>query len=281
MEEFKNNIETASGGRIKVVIHPSGALGGAREVSEGVHAGTIEMGALGCEDFEYYAPEYSILEAPYLFRDVDHFKNFLNTHGDQLFSEVQEKSGIITSAWFYRGARMMTSNKKITTPDDLKGLKFRLPSIPVRVSVFEAFGASPTIVDFAELYMALKTGTVDAQENPPETIYSYKYYEAQKYLILSSHIFTLARYITSEEWFNTLTVEDQQLINTAWKDAAAKVAEEYPDPDATYIEKCQEEGMEVVTPDNQAFMELAAPVVEKYNQDNWKPGLLDLIDSTQ
>ncbi len=281
MEEFKNNIETASGGRIKVVIHPSGALGGAREVSEGVHAGTIEMGALGCEDFEYYAPEYSILEAPYLFRDVDHFKNFLNTHGDQLFSEVQEKSGIITSAWFYRGARMMTSNKKIATPDDLKGLKFRLPSIPVRVSVFEAFGASPTIVDFAELYMALKTGTVDAQENPPETIYSYKYYEAQKYLILSSHIFTLARYITSEEWFNTLTVEDQQLINTAWKDAAAKVAEEYPDPDATYIEKCQEEGMEVVTPDNQAFMELAAPVVEKYNQDNWKPGLLDLIDSTQ
>ena len=281
MEEFKNNIETASGGRIKVVIHPSGALGGAREVSEGVHAGTIEMGALGCEDFEYYAPEYSILEAPYLFRDVDHFKNFLNTHGDQLFSEVQEKSGIITSAWFYRGARMMTSNKKITTPDDLKGLKFRLPSIPVRVSVVEAFGASPTIVDFAELYMALKTGTVDAQENPPETIYSYKYYEAQKYLILSSHIFTLARYITSEEWFNTLTVEDQQLINTAWKDAAAKVAEEYPDPDATYIEKCQEEGMEVVTPDNQAFMELAAPVVEKYNQDNWKPGLLDLIDSTQ
>lgn len=281
MEEFKNNIETASGGRIKVVIHPSGALGGAREVSEGVHAGTIEMGALGCEDFEYYAPEYSILEAPYLFRDVDHFKNFLNTHGDQLFSEVQEKSGIITSAWFYSGARMMTSNKKITTPDDLKGLKFRLPSIPVRVSVFEAFGASPTIVDFAELYMALKTGTVDAQENPPETIYSYKYYEAQKYLILSSHIFTLARYITSEEWFNTLTVEDQQLINTAWKDAAAKVAEEYPDPDATYIEKCQEEGMEVVTPDNQAFMELAAPVVEKYNQDNWKPGLLDLIDSTQ
>ena len=78
-----------------------------------------------------------------------------------------------------------------------------------------------------------------------------------------------------------MTVEDQQLINTAWKDAAAKVAEEYPDPDATYIEKCQEEGMEVVTPDNQAFMELAAPVVEKYNQDNWKPGLLDLIDSTQ
>lgn len=281
MEEFKSNIETASGGRIQVIIHPSGALGGAREVAEGVHAGTIEMGALGCEDFEYYAPEYSILEAPYLFRDMDHFKNFLNTHGDQVFSEVQEKSGIITSAWFYRGARMITANKEIMEPGDLAGLKFRLPSIPVRVSVFEAFGASPTIVDFSELYMALKTGTVDAQENPPETIYAYKYYEAQKYLICSSHIFTLARYITSETWFRTLTAEDQALIAQAWKDAQDKVSEEYPDPDETYIELCRQEGMEIITPDNEAFMELAAPVVQKYNDDNWKPGLLELINSME
>lgn len=281
MEEFKRNIETTSGDRIKVVIHPSGALGGAREVAEGIHAGTIEMGALGCEDFEYYAPEYSILEAPYLFRDVDHFKSFLNTYGDQIFSEVQEKSGIITSAWFYRGARMMTANKAIVKPEDLKGLKFRLPSIPVRVSVFEACGASPTIVDFSELYMALKTGTVDAQENPPETIYSYKYYEAQKYLIRSSHIYTLARYVTSESWFDTLTTEDQQLIDQAWADAQTKVTKEYPDPDATYIEKCEAEGMEVITPDNEAFIELAAPVVQEYNDKNWKPGLLDMVNSIQ
>lgn len=281
MEEFKTNLESSSGGRIKVVIHPSGALGGAREVAEGLHAGTIEMGAMGCEDFEYYAPEYSILEAPYLFRDAEHFKTFLNTHGDQIFSEVQEKSGMITSAWLYRGARMMTANKEIKEPEDLKGLKFRLPSIPVRVSVFEALGASPTIVDFSELYMALKTGTVDAQENPPETIYSYKYYEAQKYLILSSHIFTVARYITSEDWFNTRTPEDQELINKAWKDAQDKVTEEYPDPDATYIEMCEEEGMEIITPNNEAFQEIAAPVVEKYNEENWKPGLLELINSTK
>lgn len=281
MEEFKTNVETASGGRIQVIIHPSGALGGAREVSEGVHAGTIEMGALGCEDFEYYAPEYSILEAPYLFRDQEHFKNFLKTYGDQIFSEVQEKSGIITSAWFYRGARMITANKEIMEPSDLQGLKFRLPSIPVRVSVFEAFGASPTIVDFSELYMALKTGTVDAQENPPETIYSYKYYEAQKYLILSSHIFTLTRYITSEAWFDTLTPEDQDLISQAWNDAQDKVTEEYPDPDETYIELCRQEGMEVITPNNQAFIDLAAPVVQKYNDENWKPGLLDLVNSVE
>ena len=83
---------------------------------------------------------------------------------------------------------MITANKEIKTPNDLAGLKFRLPSMPLRIAVFEALGATPTVVEFSELYMALKTGTVDAQENPAETIYSYKYYEAQKYLILSRHI---------------------------------------------------------------------------------------------
>ena len=76
MEEFKTNLESSSGGRIKVVIHPSGALGGAREVAEGLHAGTIEMGAMGCEDFEYYAPEYSILEAPFCFEMLNILKHF-------------------------------------------------------------------------------------------------------------------------------------------------------------------------------------------------------------
>lgn len=280
MQEFKKNIESSSGGRVQVIIQASGALGGAREVSEGLHAGTIEMGAMGCEDFEYYAPEYSILEAPYLFRDVNHFKNFLNSHGQEIFSAVEAKSGIITSAWFYRGARMITANKAIKEPADLQGLKFRLPSIPVRVSVFEALGASPTIVDFAELYMALKTGTVDAEENPPETIYSYKYYETQKYLMLSSHIFTIARYLTSKTWFDTLSADDQKLINQAWADAQATVTKAYPDPDATYIEKCKQAGMEVITPDNEAFIKLAAPVVKKYNDEHWKQGLYDMVTAT-
>lgn len=129
--------------------------------------------------------------------------------------------------------------------------------------------------------MALKTGTADAQENPPETIYSYKYYEAQKYLILSSHIFTLSRYLISEPWFETLTAEDQELINQSWKDAQSKVTQEYPDPDAMYIEKCKEEGMEVITPNNDAFIELAAPVVQAYNDKNWKPGLLELVNGME
>lgn len=176
---------------------------------------------------------------------------------------------------------MITANKEIKTPEDMAGLKFRLPSMPLRVAVFEAFGASPTIVEFSELYMALKTGTVDAQENPPETIYSYKYYEAQKYLMLSRHIYTLSRYGASAAWMDTLTQEDQDLIMKSWEDARNKVSEKYPDPDETYIQKCEEAGMTVVTPENEKFIELAKPAVEKWAAENGASEILEMINNTQ
>lgn len=281
IEEFKTNLETASNGRIEVVIHPSGALGGVKEVVEGLRAGTIEMGVFALEDCDYYCPEYAVLEAPYLFDDQDHFKKVMNEKGDELFSAIEEKTGVRTCAWFYRGARMITANKEIKTPADMAGLKFRLPNMPLRVAVFEAFGASPTVVEFSELYMALKTGTVDAQENPPETIYSYKYYEAQDYLMLSRHIYTLARYGASATWMDTLDQADQDLIMQAWADAQAKVTEEYPDPDETYIAECEAAGMTVVEPDNAQFVALAEPAVQKWAEENGAMDIVEMIKSVQ
>ena len=173
--KFQEYIKEKTGGRIEVVIQPAGALGTTREICEGLKAGTIEMGIYGDEDVDYYCPQYSIFSVPYLFRNAEHYINYLETKGDDLFAAIQEECGIITGTWCYRGARHVTANKEVIEPEDLAGLKFRLPSTPIRIAVFEAYGAAPVVVDFSELYMALKTGTADAQENPPETIYSYKY----------------------------------------------------------------------------------------------------------
>ncbi|WP_308588868.1 TRAP transporter substrate-binding protein [uncultured Oscillibacter sp.] len=279
METFKEYIQEKTGGRVEVVVHPAGALGSTREICEGLSAGTIEMGAYGDEDIDYYCPQYSVFSVPYLFRDAQHYFDFFDTYGDWIFGEIQKECGIMTGTWFYRGARDITANKKIMEPEDLAGLKFRLPSTPIRVAVFEAYGASPTIVDFSELYMALKTGTADAQENPPETIYSYKYYEAQKYLILSGHIQTLGRYTISEAWFNTLSAADQDLIMEAWAYTHDEIMKNYSDPDKEYIDKCVEAGMELVTPNVERFIELAKPVVEKWAEDNWEPTLWEKINS--
>ena len=278
----KDYIEEKSGGRIEVVIHPAGALGSAKEICEGMKDGTIEAGAMGDEDVDFYAPEYSIYSVPYAYTGKDHYIRFLRLSETEVFPIIAEKSGSFTAAWAYRGSRDVTANKPIVEPSDLKGLKFRLPNTPIRVAVFEAYGASPTVVEFSELYMALKTGTVDAQENPPETIYSYKYYEAQKYISMTQHIQCIARYLISQKWFDTLDPQDQDLIKEGFKYAQEKTLEDHPDPDADYLKLIEETGqMEVVEPNLQAFIDQAARVVEKWAADNWADGLYDLIQSVK
>ena len=276
--KFKENVETRSNGRIKVAIQPSGALGGEREIVEGMSNGTIEMGAQGVMDLTLYAPELMVFEEPFVIRDLNHLNKFWSTLGEEINEKSEAKTGIITATYVIRGARVVTANKEIKTPGDLKGLKFRLPSMPVRVKVFEAMGAIPTIVDFPEVYMALKTGTVDAQENPPETIYSYKYYEAQKYLILTNHVFSTARYQISKKWFDQQTKEDQDLLLQAWKDAGKEIRAKIPDPDAFYIEELKKKGMTVIQPDGKAFRDAAMPVMDEFDRKGqWEAGLRDKI----
>ena len=276
----KEEIEEKTGGRIEVIIHPAGALGSTKEIVEGVKEGTIEASGIGDEDLDTYAPNYSVFSMPYLYRDFDHYvatlKEFSKEGG--LFDEIADITGQYTFAWVVRGARDVTANKEIVEPGDLAGLKFRLPQAPARIAVFEAYGASPTVVDFSELYMALKTGTVDAQENPPETIYTYKYYEAQKYLVLTEHMFSPARVTVSKVWFDKLDPKDQKVIREAFANATERTLEENPNPDEQYLKLCEEEGMTITTPNKQAFIDQAAPVVAKWAEDNWEPGLLDIIN---
>lgn len=274
---FKDRVEKETNNRVRVVIHASGSLGGEREIVEGLSAGTIEMGAQGIMDLTLYAPQFTVFEEPFVIRDLDHLNKFWNTIGVDLNNQAGEKTGIITAGYMIRGARMITANTPITSSADFKGLKFRLPSLPVRIKVFEAMGAIPTVVDFPEVYMALKTGTIDAQENPPETIYSYKYYEAQKYLVLSRHVWSTARYQISKKWFATLSQEDQAMLTKAWADASAKVRAEVPDPDAIYVKKLQEAGMKVIEPNMDEFRKLAEPVMTGYDKTMWLPGLRQKI----
>ena len=278
----KEEIEEKTGGRIEVIIHPAGALGSTKEIIEGVKEGTIEASGIGDEDLDPYAPNYSVFSTPYLFRDADHFVATMREFSKEggLFDQIAaDYTGQYSFAWACRGARDVTANKEIIEPGDLAGLKFRLPQSPIRIAVFEAYGASPTVVDFSELYMALKTGTCDAQENPPETIYTYKYYEAQKYLALTEHIFSPARVTVSKVWFDKLDPKDQKVIRDAFNNATERTYEENPNPDEEYLKLCEEQGMQIITPNKQAFIDTAAPVVQKWAEDNWEPGLLDMINS--
>lgn len=277
MVKFKEIVESRSDGRIRVTVHAAGAMGGEREVVEGLSSGAIEMGAHGGMDIILYAPEYSVFEEMFVIRDLDHLDKFWETIGQEISDDLAERRGIMTVGTVPRGSRYITANVPIHEPDDLRGLKLRLPDYPLRIRYFESLGALPTIVAFPELYMALRTGVVDAQENPPETIYNYNIYETQRYLIATSHLYSSNRYAMSKVWFDRQHPDDQELIMDAWAEATEYANEMVPDPDAYYVDKLvNEKGMILIEPDREAFMRAAEAVLAEFD-DEWAPGLRQRI----
>ena len=169
---------------MEVLIHVGGAMGGERDVFEAMSSGGLEMGAMGSGDISIFFPKYMVYEVPYVLRDADHFWKFWNGPvGKEVNDMVLKERGVMTAGIVYRGARYLTANRPIKTPAEVKGLKFRLPEIKPWMKIWETLGALPVVVAFPEVYMALKTGVAEAQENPLESIWGYKFYEAQKYLI--------------------------------------------------------------------------------------------------
>ncbi|MBP7494341.1 MAG: TRAP transporter substrate-binding protein [Spirochaetales bacterium] len=277
MVKFKQLVENKTQGRMKVTIHVAGAMGGEREVVEGISNGTIEMGAHGGMDIMLYTPEYSVFEEMFVIRDLDHLEKFWNTIGKEISEDIAKRKGILTVGTVPRGSRYVTANKPLKTPNDLKGLKFRLPDYPIRIKYFESLGALPTIIAFPELHLALKTGVVDGQENPPETIYNYKYYEAQKYLIATRHLYSSNRYAVSKKWLDRLDPEDQKMILDSWEEATKYARELVKDPDAFYIDKLvNEKGMVLIEPDREAFVKAIEPILQQYDKQ-WAPGLRERI----
>ena len=280
--KFKELIEARSNGRITATYHPAGGLGGEREVIEGVANGTIEAGASGGLYISMFAPEWGVTEEMFIFKSPAHIRKFWDTVGQDLIKVLDERKGIVTVGMVPRGSRWITSNKPIRSPADMKGMKLRLADTPNRIKYFQEIGAIPSIIAFPELYMALKTGVVEAQENPPETIYNYKYFEAQKYLVPTRHQYTYNSYIVSRRWLNRQDPEDQKMILDAWKDASQYANDLFPDPDAAYIKMLVEEkGMIIVDKlDLDAFVKVAEKLYPEFSK-KWIGGLLEKVKALE
>jgi tripartite ATP-independent transporter DctP family solute receptor len=269
IEKFKAIVEEKSGGKFEVLIHPSGAMGGERDTFESLSNGSIECGAIGTGDVATFFPKYAVFEVPYVLRDEDHFWKFWDGPGKELNEMILQKKGVMTVGTVIRGARYLTANRPIESVADVKGLKMRLPEVKSWFKVWEELGALPTAVDFSEVYMALKTGVVEAQENPPETIFSYKFYEAQKYLIATKHIYSSARYQVSKAWLDTLDPADQEMILNAWKEATEYANSIAEVGDEKFVKELQEKGMTLIEPDLSAFQKAVQPVLEEMSKEMW------------
>lgn len=267
--KFKELVAERSDGRIEILIHPASAMGDERQTFEMLSQGSVEYGALGTNDISTYFPKYSISEVPYVFSSQDDFWKFWQGPGKELSAMIEEERGVRTDGVILRGARYLTANRPIKSVADVKGLKMRLPPVSSWFKVWESLGALPSNIAFGEVYMALKTGVVEAQENPPETILNYKFYETQKYLIATEHIYSAARILSSAKWWNTLSKDDQALLTKAMDEGVAYANSITKDGDAMFVKELQELGMTLIEVDKVAFKKAVQPVLDQLAKDEW------------
>jgi tripartite ATP-independent transporter DctP family solute receptor len=268
---FKDLVEGASGGRIKVELYTAGVMGKEAEVLDMVKTGALQ----GCRGglFERANKMYLLYTLPFFFENTDQvLKLMRGEFGDEINNGAMKNGFYIPACGVAGGFRNITNSARpIKTPADLKGLKMRTPPIDMTIKTFETLGANPQMVAYTETYMALKSGVVDGQENPFSNTTDMKFYEAQKYLSVVNWQIHPDPFYVNPDWYNSLP-DDLKNIFTA----SAKAALQYSDAIWLASEnnffaflKTKLETNELSAEDTAAFAKAAQPVWQKYVDDGF------------
>jgi tripartite ATP-independent transporter DctP family solute receptor len=243
--EFGKALAEATGGELTVKTFPAGQLGGERDMVESVQLGAIEIGYFGSYLIDNITPEWGlVLDLPYLLKSQEDFRKIVDGPlATPIYEALLQRKGIRHVAWCNRGPRHLTSSKPITTPAELKGVKIRVPEVEIFVAAWKALGATVTPMALPEVFLALKQGVLDAQENPLELIYTLSFFEAQKYVNLTAHVRSGYHIVVSDRWFQGLA---KSLQSTVMEKLLAMAAAEdrYQAADEAGLEKIlKEKGM--------------------------------------
>jgi tripartite ATP-independent transporter DctP family solute receptor len=251
---FAEDVDKATDGRVAIKIYHSSQLGNEKDLIEGMTLLSVDGGLIGGGSFQTIDPKFGIEALPYAWPTHEAAYRALDGElGDRLLKILAAK-GVVGLAWWENGFRHITNNKRpIVTPADLAGLKIRVTPDKIRLDTFKALGASPMPINFGELYTALQQGVVDGQENPFAIIYSSAFYEVQKYLSLSGHIWGSALLCVNGSLWKRLSPEDQESVMklaAKWRDEERRltVAQEND-----FLDKLKEKGMKVNEVDKPAF----------------------------
>lgn len=259
--KFADELKTLTNGRIEVQVFPNESLGKEIDLINGMQLGTVDMTITG-ESLQNWAPMAALLAVPYAYKSLDHMDSVAGGElGKKIEAEIIEKAQIRPIAYFARGPRNLTSNRPIKSPDDLNGLKLRVPNVPLFVDVWKTLGAQPTPMAFSEVFTSLQNGTIDAQENPLALIKSANFNEVQKYVNKTEHVRSWIYLTISEITWKKLSKEDQDNVMKA-----AKVAQEYErglfmDNEQKLVGELESKGMTFVDVDNAAFAAKAKDAV--------------------
>ena len=279
MDRVAKEVKEKTNGAVEIQTFPGGQLGSSRDVIEATATGAIQMVDEGAAQYGQFVAQFSILEAPYIWRDAAQVRRALASGVMTEMSQLLvEKRGMRIIGGTYYGKRHLTSGSKaVRKVDDLQGFKLRIPEVDTFRAMVEAWGARPTPMNISELYLALSQGAVDGQENPLPTIQSNKFYEVQKYLTLTGHIITPRLIAINEKSWAGLSASEQAVLRGALETHGAWQDGEILSQEASLAETFKKAGMEVIEPDLESFRKPVLATVPAKFESKWGKGLWERV----
>ena len=247
-DHFKPQIEARSNGRIKVELYPSSQLGDDVKLIESIRAGTLEATGPTSAPLVGIAPEVAIFDIPFVFGSAKVADFILDGKIGQKLSAILETKGIYNFSWSEMGFRYLTNSvREIKAPRDVKGLKIRTMENPIHLANWRLLGANPTPMPVSEVFTALKQKAIDGQENPVVAIYGWKFYEVNKYITLTGHVYSTLSFLYSKKIFDTYSKEDQDLIRKTAEETGLLGREIARKDEAKYFDDIRKTGTVVIT----------------------------------
>ena len=245
--EFEKLVEERTDGRVDVQVYSGGQLGDWRATVEGLKLGTNEIVLGGMGEMSAYTDLANIDSVPYMYRDKEHYLAFIQSdEGRAVFDKVAEDGGFRFFGPMYRGVRVTTSKKPFHNLEELKGLKIRVPNVPIMLDTWQVLGASPTPLALTDVFTALQQNTVEAQENSIQESYGYGFYDVCDYLIRTDHSYSTDMFVFDRNYFDNLPEDIQTAVSECAEEAAQWRTETTLAEEEEYLQKWIDEGVTVI-----------------------------------
>jgi TRAP-type transport system periplasmic protein len=283
---FAENVEKKTNGEIKVQIFPSSQLGNVLGTFQGLTLGTIDATVIDVNMAGYIKGHeaFFIGQVPYLFKSLNDAERIYNSDlFKPLFDKLREDKGVrmIAVSGHKQGRCINTTKGPIFSPADCKGIKIRVMPIPVCIKSFETWGFKSTPVNWSELYMALKQGIVDGQDNGPDLTCPQKFYEVAKYFAITNHVYASFGWYLSEKTWKKIPAQYHELLQDEAKNAGQMLTDYSKIQWQNCVDTMLQSGVKITYPDRFAFADAVKDVYKEFDGSLWPQGMVEKIKSMQ
>jgi len=267
IERMGKKLEAQTGGRLSIQMYPQMQLGGEKEMIEQAQVGALQIARVSVGALGPVVDELNVFNMPFIFRDEAHMRKVIDGPiGAELLDKISANPGarLIALGWMDSGTRNVYSNKPVTKPADLKGMKVRMMGNPIFVETMNAMGGNGVAMGFNELYSAMQTGVVDGAENNEPTVLAQNHYQVAKVYSLTGHLIIPEMFVFSKRTWEAMSKEDQALLKKLSREAQFEERKLWDEKTAQATNELKAKGVQFVVADKQAFYKATQPVRDKY-----------------